>query len=114
MSEQNSTSDAQQAHGDRMVEEYASQDVPMLDATATKTKSDAASATPIVTDHVEERKVEEKKPTAKRSRDSDDRDARSTRKSPRRGSSGKSRSRSIRSHRRSSHSRSHRDYSSRR
>ncbi|KAJ2421701.1 splicing factor [Coemansia sp. RSA 2531] len=108
MSEQNSTADVQQVHGDKMVEEYGSQDVPMLDATATKTKSDAASATPIVTDH-----VEEKKPTAKRSRDSDDRDTRSNRKSPRRGSSAKSRSRSIRSHRRS-HSRSRRDYSNRR
>ncbi|KAJ2839564.1 splicing factor [Coemansia sp. 'formosensis'] len=105
MSEQTSATDAQQAHDDKMVEEYASRDVPMVDAT--KAKADAAIATRCVTEH-----VEDKKPTAKRTRDSDDRDAPSTRKSPRR--SDKSRSRSIRSPRRSSHSRSRRDYSSRR
>ncbi|KAJ2798626.1 hypothetical protein H4S07_005647, partial [Coemansia furcata] len=77
MSEQTSATDAQQAHDDKMVEEYASRDVPMVDAT--KAKADAAIATRCVTEH-----VEDKKPTAKRSRDSDDRDAPSTRKSPRR------------------------------
>ncbi|KAJ2014691.1 Phosphatidylinositol-3-phosphatase SAC1 [Coemansia sp. S610] len=97
MSEPTSASDMQQEGGDRMVEEHASRDEPMLDTTTTRAKSDAANATLSVSDPVDVSKPEDKKPTGKRSRDSDDRDA----------GKRKSRSRSMRS-------RSRRDYSRRR